>query len=77
MHCIASCGPPPSISNGYFGTPSSTLQGGTVTYTCDTGYQISDEVTSAVASCTEDMTWQNVPNCQSEYINKDQKIYKS
>ena len=67
-HLIApsvSCGSPPSISNGFPGTPTSTMVGGTVTYSCDTGYIMSDSANSLV-TCLSTGQWSAPPSCQSE-----------
>ena len=55
-----SCGSPPSISNGSPGTPTSTTFGGTVTYSCVTGYQLSGVAT---VSCESDGNWKTIPSC--------------
>ena len=58
-----SCGDPPSGTNPFPGSPSSTTYLGTVTYTCDTGYQISTGVTTATAICMADRSWGPLPTC--------------
>ena len=45
------CGNPPPGTNASPGTPSSTVYQGTVTYTCVTGYRISQGVLSGFAIC--------------------------
>ena len=60
-----SCGSPPSISNGFPGTPTSTMVGGTVTYSCDTGYIMSDSANNLV-TCLSTGQWSAPPSCQSE-----------
>ena len=55
-----SCGYPPSISNGFRGTPTHTTYGGTVTYSCDTGYQMSG---SATVTCQASGSWSTRPSC--------------
>ncbi len=50
-----SCGAPPPGTNVSPGTPSSTVYQGAVTYTCDTGYRISQGVLSGFAICKADM----------------------
>ncbi len=60
-----SCGTPPPISNGSPGTPTSTLVGGTVTYTCTVGYEVSPGVTTAIATCGANGQWSTV-TCTSK-----------
>ncbi|XP_064386419.1 uncharacterized protein LOC135334961 isoform X2 [Halichondria panicea] len=57
------CGPP-SIGNGSLGisTPGTTL-GGMVNYTCFSGYEVSNGVTTAMATCMASGTWEPVPTC--------------
>ena len=54
------CGSPSLIPNGFHGTPTSTVEGGTVTYSCDTGYQLSGVAT---VSCESDGNWKTIPSC--------------
>ena len=63
-----SCGSPPSIPNGSAGTPSSTMVGGTVTYSCDIGYIMSDAANNLV-TCLSIGEWSAPPSCQSELIS--------
>ena len=67
VHSVRDCGTPPTVTNGAPGTPTSTLQGGKVTYTCDPGYEVSTGVSSAVATCGSDGDWANVPTCTGEW----------
>ena len=60
-----SCGSPPSIFNGSPGTPTSTMVGGTVTYSCDPGYIMSDSANNLV-TCLSIGQWSAPPSCQSE-----------
>ncbi len=47
------------------GTPTpGTALGGIVTYTCDTGYEFSNGVTTATVTCMADRTWGPLPTCQ-------------
>ncbi len=66
LFCAAiDCGPPPSVSNGSPGAPSpDTKLDGVVTYTCDTGYEVSTGVTTAMATCMANRVWEPVPTCQ-------------
>ncbi|XP_064386182.1 sushi, von Willebrand factor type A, EGF and pentraxin domain-containing protein 1-like isoform X2 [Halichondria panicea] len=57
-------GTPPSITNGSPGAPTSTTLGGFVTYTCNTGYEVSTGVTTAMATCMASGTWGPLPTCQ-------------
>ncbi len=59
-HIAAVCGSPPSISNGSTGTPTSVIQGGTVIYSCNSGYQLSG---SATAVCQDSGNWSPRPTC--------------
>ncbi|XP_064386127.1 sushi, von Willebrand factor type A, EGF and pentraxin domain-containing protein 1-like isoform X2 [Halichondria panicea] len=57
------CGTPLSVSNGSPGTPSNTMLNGVVTYTCVTGYEVSNGVTTAMATCMASGMWETVPTC--------------
>ena len=64
-HClyyntVVNCGSPPSITNGSPGTPTSTTVGGTVTYSCDSGYNLSG---SPAVSCLASGSWSTRPIC--------------
>ena len=54
------CGPPPSVTNGSPGTPTSTTFRGTVTYSCDSGYSQSGVAT---VTCLSDGSWSTTPTC--------------
>ena len=58
------CGSPTNIFNGSPGidTPGTTL-GGLVTYTCNSGYEVSTGVTTAMATCMASGMWEPVPTC--------------
>ncbi|XP_064388227.1 sushi, von Willebrand factor type A, EGF and pentraxin domain-containing protein 1-like [Halichondria panicea] len=58
--CYGICSSPPSISNGSPGTPTSTVAGGRVTYTCNNGYQRSG---SATVTCQASGSWSVRPTC--------------
>ena len=63
-HSAVDCGVPPSVSNGSPGAPSpDTMLNGMVTYTCDTGYEVSTGVTTAMATCMANRMWETVPTC--------------
>ena len=62
-----SCGSPPSIPNGSPGTPTSTMVGGTVTYSCDPGYIMMDS-TNNLVTCLSTEEWSALPSCQSELL---------
>ncbi|XP_064386426.1 latrophilin-like protein LAT-2 isoform X1 [Halichondria panicea] len=67
------CGPPPSVSNGSPGAPSpDTMLDGMVTYTCDTGYEVSTGVTTATATCMANRVWETVPTCQRVVCEAEQ-----
>lgn len=51
------CGVPPSLLNGKFETPGSTLFGTVVTYTCDGGYSFKDN--RDTRTCQSDKMWSN------------------
>ena len=57
---VVDCGPPPTITNGSPGTPTSTTFGGTVTYTCDNGFTLSG---SAMITCLAAGSWSTPPSC--------------
>ncbi len=66
MHaCAVSCGPPPSITNGSPGQPTSTMVRGEVTYTCDTGFIV---IGSETITCLSTGNWSSSPSCQSKFI---------
>ncbi len=58
------CGSPSTIVNGSPGTPTSTTYLRTVTYTCDTGYEVSNGVATATATCMANRMWEPAPTCQ-------------
>ena len=57
---VVDCGSPPGIDNGSPGTPDMTTFGGTVTYTCNNGYEISTGATMMTASCLATGDWDTV-----------------
>ena len=62
-YTVVDCGSPTTIDNGSPGTPTRTTYQGTVTYTCDTGYEVSTGVTTAMATCMASGTWGPLPTC--------------
>ena len=60
---VVDCGFPPLIDNGSPGTPTRTTYQGTVTYTCVSGYEVSNRVTTATATCMANGMWETVPTC--------------
>ncbi len=67
-HAAVDCGSPPTIDNGSpAGAPTSTTPGGTVIYTCDTGYEVSTGVSIAMATCMASGTWGPLPTCSHVY----------
>ena len=66
-HSVVDCGPPSIIGNGSPGTPTSTTLGGMVTYTCDTGYDISNGAT--MATCMANGMWEPVLTCSRKSYN--------
>ncbi len=64
-HSVVDCGSPPPGINAYPRTLTSTTYRGTVLYTCDTGYEISNGVTTAMATCVASGMWETVPTCTS------------
>ncbi|XP_064386496.1 sushi, von Willebrand factor type A, EGF and pentraxin domain-containing protein 1-like isoform X2 [Halichondria panicea] len=62
---LVDCGSPPTIGNGSPGTPTSTTYQGTVTYTCDTGYEVSNGVTIVTANCMASGMWETVATCSA------------
>ena len=68
-HSVVDCGPPSIIGNGSPGTPTSTTFGGMVTYTCDTGYEISNGATTATATCMANRMWEPVLTCSRKSYN--------
>ncbi|XP_064386051.1 sushi, von Willebrand factor type A, EGF and pentraxin domain-containing protein 1-like [Halichondria panicea] len=57
-----SCGPPPSITNGYPGQPTSTMIGGEAIYTCDTGFIL---IGFETIMCLSTGNWSTSPSCQT------------
>ncbi len=62
---VVDCGPPPTTGNRSPGTPTSTTYQGTVTYTCVSGFEISNGVT--MATCMASGTWGPLPTCPRMY----------
>ena len=60
------CGPPPSITNGSPGTPTSTTFGGTVTYNCTNGYETPSGMSMTTVSCLASGMWDTV-NCTGTF----------
>ena len=58
MHTAIDCNDPPSIPNGSPGTPTKTTFGGTVTYSCNSGYQL---LGVSTLSCSANGTWSVSP----------------
>ncbi len=60
--CVpTSCGTaPPAPANGTVTAPTSSAPGGTVTYTCNTGFTLTG---SATGTCQLDNTWTAAPTC--------------
>ena len=68
-----SCGTPPGIVNGHYGTPTRTTYGGTVRYYCYyAGYRLSG---SATVSCLASGVWSTQPTCQRKYCMHVRIIY--
>ena len=57
---VVDCGPPPPITNGSPGTPDMTTFEGTVTYSCNDGYQLSG---SSPVTCMANGDWNTRPTC--------------
>ncbi len=66
-YTVVDCGSPTTITNGSPGSPSKTTYQGEVTYTCDTGYEASTGVTTAIATCLASGAWGPVPTCSHMY----------
>lgn len=64
LYTAVDCGPPPGITNGSPGTPTKTTFGGTVTYSCSSGYQLSG---SAPVTCMASGSWSTRPTCVGMY----------
>ncbi len=62
---VVDCDSPPTIGNGSPGSPTRTTYQGTVTYTCDTGYEVSNGVT--MATCMANKMWGPLPTCSRMY----------
>ena len=67
MHTAVSCGPPPSIGNGFINSSTGTTFGETTTYSCDSGYTLSG---SDNIACQANMTWETPPVCSRESFSK-------
>ena len=63
---VVNCEAPPSINNGSPGAPTMTTLGGTVNYTCDSGYVVSLGVTMATVTCLFNGMWSTPPTCLGE-----------
>ncbi len=64
-HSVVDCGSLPTIMNASPGTPTRTTYLGTVTYTCVSGYEVSNGVTTAMAICQDNGNWRPLPTCTS------------
>ncbi len=65
-YSAVNCGTPPSGTNASPGTPSpDTTLGGNVTYTCVSGYEVSNRIimATAMATCMANRMWEPVLNC--------------
>ncbi len=62
------CGDPPTIPNGSR-TFTVTTFGGTATYTCNTGYQLSG---SSTVTCQASGSWSTVPTCRKNLDHNHQ-----
>ena len=60
MIAAVDCGSPHSIFNGSPGTSTGTTFGGTMTYSCNSGYTLSG---SARVSCLATGAWSTRPDC--------------
>ncbi|XP_064386052.1 sushi, von Willebrand factor type A, EGF and pentraxin domain-containing protein 1-like [Halichondria panicea] len=60
---LVDCGSPPPGINASPGTPPSTTYRGTVTYTCNSGYEVSNRVTTATATCMANGIWEPLSTC--------------
>ncbi|XP_064386497.1 sushi, von Willebrand factor type A, EGF and pentraxin domain-containing protein 1-like [Halichondria panicea] len=62
---LVDCGspPPPGNNASPVGTLTRTTYQGTVTYTCDSGYEVSTGVTIVTATCMANGMWETVTNC--------------
>ncbi|XP_064386676.1 sushi, von Willebrand factor type A, EGF and pentraxin domain-containing protein 1-like [Halichondria panicea] len=60
---LLDCGSPPTVPNASPGTPTRTTYQGTVTYTCDSRYKVSNGVTKATATCQDNGNWRPLPTC--------------
>ncbi len=64
IHSVVDCGSPPTVRNGYPGTPTSTTFGGTVSYMCNSNrYHMSG---SATVTCEASGSWSTIPTCSGE-----------
>ena len=59
-HSVVDCGSPPTVPNA-----SPETYQGTVTYTCDTGYEVFNGITAATATCQDNGNWRSLPTCTS------------
>ncbi len=57
---VVSCGNPPNVGNAMMSSPTRVTFGGTATYTCNTGYQLSG---SATVTCQVTGSWNTPPSC--------------
>ena len=60
MYSAVDCGTPPVLTNGSPGTPDMTTLGGTVTYSCKSGYILSGSTT---VTCLASGSWSTRPTC--------------
>ena len=73
MYCTdytaVDCGTPPTITNGAPGTPDMTTLGVTVTYSCDSGYEISTGLSTI--ACLNTGMWDTPPTCAGNPESSD------
>ena len=65
LHSVVDCGSPPPGINVFPVAPIRTIYQVTVLYTCDSGYEVSNGVTTATATCETTGDWEPLPTCTS------------
>ena len=59
-----SCGEPPDAVNAVMEISPGQLFGDVVTYTCESGFEVSEDVTTTEITCQADRQWSELTDCR-------------